>query len=156
VSGKVTPIGVARFDNGQRVFVRQDYAGLPVNQWGKVVRLRRGDHGAWVALDKWHERCPFPITDARGTHILTYPECCSSFEPPAPAARGCRRCGECEGQPHHWLTSMPECPEGGEAFIPCKHCDARARVCDECCEGPVWPADANNRRCELCNAPGGV
>jgi hypothetical protein len=70
------------------------------------------------------------------------------------ALRTCRRCVECRDQPHHWLTSMPECPEGGEPFIPCKHCDARAGVCGECAEGAVWPPDA--KLCELCNAPGGV
>jgi hypothetical protein len=51
----------------------------------------------------------------------------------------CRRCTECVGEQHHWLTAMPECPEGGEPFIPCKHCDARAALCDECFEGPIWP-----------------
>lgn len=68
----------------------------------------------------------------------------------------CRRCIECLGEDHHWLTSIPECPEGGEPFIRCKHCDARAGICIECAEGPVWPPTTNNERCELCNAPEGV
>lgn len=68
----------------------------------------------------------------------------------------CRRCGDCRDQPHHWLTSMPECPEGGEPYIACQHCPARAAVCNDCGEGAVWPPILNNKRCELCNAPGGV
>lgn len=51
---------------------------------------------------------------------------------------------------------MPECPEDGEPFIPCKHCDARAGLCDECCECPVWPVVSNQKLCVDCqygNAP---
>lgn len=62
----------------------------------------------------------------------------------------CRRCTECEGQEHHWLTSMPECPEGGEPFISCKHCDERAALCEECGEAPVWPIVSNQPLCADC------
>lgn len=71
-------------------------------------------------------------------------------------ATSCRRCFECAGLEHHWLTSVPECPEGSEPFIPCKHCDARAAVCDDCGEGAVWPPAPNNKLCDECSAPGGA
>ena len=70
------------------------------------------------------------------------------------AAETCRRCTECVGEEHHWLTSMPECPEDGEPFIPCKHCDARAAVCDECFEAPVWPIMSNQPLCASCRLEG--
>jgi hypothetical protein len=55
----------------------------------------------------------------------------------------CRRCSECVPEwPHHWMTYLPECPEGAEPFYPCKHCDARAAVC-EGCDGPVFPRVSN-------------
>ena len=41
----------------------------------------------------------------------------------------CRRCAECVGQDHHWLP-VPE--EDSDWFFPCKHCDARAPVCEDC------------------------
>ena len=147
--------GLARLDLGQRVYVIRDESDGAIGEWGNVVRLRRSDEGAWVRLDKRHDRCPFPADDeSRSTYVLTYPECCSSVAPERPES--CRRCIECEGEAHHWLTSMPECPEGGEPFISCKHCDARAAICEECFEGPVWPPTTSEQRCELCSAPGGV
>lgn len=149
-------MSVARLDVGQRVYVLRDWAGDPVGAWGAVVRQRWGKPGAWVRLDVRHTRCPFPPdAEDRATWILTSPDRCSSFAP-APGA-ACRRCLECIGQAHHWLTSMPDASlmaAGGDPFIPCKHCDARAGVCSECCEGAVWPATGD--KCELCLAPGGV
>lgn len=146
-------MSVARLDVGQRVYVLRDESYGAILLWGTVVRLRFAG-GAWVRLDRRHERCPFPADDeTRSTWVLTYADCCSSVEPPS-----CRRCSECTRQPHHWLTSMPEFEpaDGGEPYIPCKHCDARAGICGECAEGPVWPPTTNNQRCELCNAPEGV
>lgn len=64
-------------------------------------------------------------------------------------ATTCRRCVECQGEEHHWLT-LPECPEEGEPYFPCKHCNARAGVCDLCCEVPVWPIMSNQPLCEDC------
>lgn len=66
----------------------------------------------------------------------------------------CRRCTECVGEEHHWLTSMPECPEDGEPFIPCKHCDARAALCEECFEAPVWPIVSDQPLCSGCRLEG--
>lgn len=66
------------------------------------------------------------------------------------ASEACRRCVECAGQQHHWLTSMPECPENGEPFIPCKHCDARSAVCEDCFDGAVWPPDRDPPLCSDC------
>lgn len=51
----------------------------------------------------------------------------------------CRRCTECLGEEHHWLTSIPEerVLDGvSEWVFICKHCDAVSRaidcgVCDE-------------------------
>lgn len=151
-----SPRGLARLDLGQRMYVVRDENGAAVGAWGTVARLRYSDrHHAWIRLDMRHERCSFPADDAsRSTWLLTYAAYCTSVEP-APAPR-CRRCVECVGQPHHWLTSVPEFPEVGEPYVPCKHCDARAAVCEECWEGPVWPPTTNNQRCELCNAQGGA
>lgn len=42
---------------------------------GTVVRMRRSDNGAWVALDKRIDYvCPFPADDSRATHVLVFPE----------------------------------------------------------------------------------
>lgn len=80
--------GLARLDAGQRVYVVLDESSEAIGQWGTVVRLRRGDNGAWVKLDARHERCPFPADDAtRRTNVLTYPACCSSVAP-APSKGG--------------------------------------------------------------------
>lgn len=67
-----------RFKDGQRVMVKLDESGEPIGVQGTVARLRRADHGAWIALDERHERCPFPADDAHGraTHIMAYPEDC--------------------------------------------------------------------------------
>lgn len=67
-----------RFTNGQRVFVRHDRDGEPIDRWCTVARLMRADDGAWIALDERHERCPFPENDeTRSTHIMAYPDSCS-------------------------------------------------------------------------------
>jgi len=63
-------------------------------------------------------------------------------------ADSCRRCSECTGELHHWLTSMPECPDEGP-FIPCKHCPARADVCVRCGDAPVFPP-RDDDWCEGC------
>jgi len=143
-------VSVSRLKLGQRVYVVSDEAGAPVGAWGNVARECFRRALAWVRLDARHERCPFPAdNECRATWILTVPEHCSSVEPAPAPVTGCRRCLECAGQAHHWITSMPECPEGGEPFIACKHCDARASLCDDCGEGPVWPS-SNGGLCEEC------
>jgi len=72
-------MSLARLDLGQRVYVLRDESNGAIAAWGTVTRLRRSDAGAWVKLDTRHERCPFPPDDAtRSTHVLTYPELCSS------------------------------------------------------------------------------
>jgi hypothetical protein len=118
--------------------------GGPWNGVREVLRARRAAQGLDVDA-------PDPETafDEHGWLKARGASC-------EPARATCRRCLECIGQDHHWLTSMPECPEGGEPFIPCKHCPARAGVCVECGEGPVWPSTTHIQRCEICNAPGGV
>jgi hypothetical protein len=73
---------------------------------------------------------------------------CVDVEP----LKGCRRCTECEGQEHHWL--MADCTnEDGtpcEPFIPCKHCHARAGVCDRCDDGVIFPVVAGRTLCDAC------
>jgi hypothetical protein len=58
-------------------------------------------------------------------------------------ATDCRRCSECQGEPHHFLPDDAEFEDDDgnecEPRIPCKHCDVKAGICDECM-GPVWPA----------------
>lgn len=52
---------------------------------GTVVRMRRCDDGAWIALDtrlgapldRVH---PFPADDSRATHVLAFPEDCSELQ----------------------------------------------------------------------------
>ena len=73
-------MSVARFDNGQRVWVRRDHRGERIEIWGTVCRLRRADEGAWINLDERHDACPFPADEPRGKHIMAYPEDCSSAE----------------------------------------------------------------------------
>lgn len=72
-------MSLSKFTSGQRVFVARNWEGHEVNALGTVRRLRRGDEGAWIALDVRDERsCPFPAADARGTHILAYPADCDA------------------------------------------------------------------------------
>lgn len=52
-------------------------------------------------------------------------------------ARACRACSECDGN-HHFSESGLEIPGGGTAFFTCKHCPARAHVCEQC-DGPIFP-----------------
>jgi hypothetical protein len=82
----LTVLFIPRFREGQRVRVlwcaRDE--GTPVNAVGTVVRLRRADEGAWIALDKRHEHAafhPFPAEDesGRGTHLLAYPDECEAI-----------------------------------------------------------------------------
>lgn len=49
----------------------------------------------------------------------------------------CPACGECEGN-HHFSESGLQVPESGEPFFECKHCEAKAHICEEC-EGPIYP-----------------
>lgn len=68
---------MSAFSNGQRVHVVRDADGNAVGLNGAVVRLRRADAGAWIALDERSPHCPFPETDAnRSTHIMAYPDDC--------------------------------------------------------------------------------
>ena len=42
---------------------------------------------------------------------------------------GCRRCGECRGQAHHWCSEIltEDCER-----LQCKHCEATADLCEDC------------------------
>ncbi len=73
---------VTRFRDGQRVLVMSidEVPGRIPPTEGTVVRLRRGDDGAWVALDQRLDvpgAHPFPAEDQRGRHVLVYPENCA-------------------------------------------------------------------------------
>jgi hypothetical protein len=81
----------ARLKNGQRVLVSWcgefDVRRLMPPAAGTVVRVRRGDDGAWVALDVRREEAmhPFPADDERGSHVLVYPEGCKPIKREASA-----------------------------------------------------------------------
>jgi hypothetical protein len=66
----------------------------------------------------------------------------------------CRRCIECEGQEHHWLVWLAEVKPGQEPEVPCKHCDAKAPLCERCCDGVVWPlpTEGEPAHCDVCTA----
>lgn len=51
----------------------------------------------------------------------------------------CRRCSECTGQKHHWMTATPDADGDGDIVVQCKHCDAETygAMCDIC--GAVFP-----------------
>lgn len=61
----------------------------------------------------------------------------------------CRRCIECADSEHHWSTEMlgfatqepdhPAAKAGCDVWFECKHCDAWAAVCEDCCEEPRAP-----------------
>lgn len=70
---------LTRFENGQLVRV---VSGSLAGERGRVVRLRRCDDMAWVALSRRlphlaAARCfPFPEEDSRATWVLLGPEEC--------------------------------------------------------------------------------
>lgn len=70
-----------RFKGGQRVRVLRNADGVELGAVGSVVRLRRCDDMAWVALEarSTNESAhPFPADDDRGTHVLAAPEDCEA------------------------------------------------------------------------------
>lgn len=74
-----------RFRDNQRVFVLRNDAGVSVMAVGTVVRLRRADSSAWIALDERIEGRnvhPFPADDdaGRATHVLAMPDGCTPLE----------------------------------------------------------------------------
>ncbi len=69
----------------------------------------------------------------------------------------CRRCSECVGQEHHFLEHAAE-PEGDDdsmwfAGYVCKHCEAKADICDGC-DGPIYPITGASQ-CPECDAGNG-
>lgn len=70
--------------DGQRVWVRAvgefESLSLPVAAVGAVVRMRRGDDGAWIRLDRRQQEQfhPFGVGDERENHVLAYPENCDA------------------------------------------------------------------------------
>ena len=74
----------------------------------------------------------------------------------------CRRCSECQGENHHWLEHCDDPAEVAEPFVGyvCKHCDARAEMCDAC-SGAVEPGhvcdfgEEGPFVCPGCHAVGG-
>lgn len=67
-----------RFKDNQRVRV---LVGALTGREGTVVRLRRGDDGAWVNMDA--ELPPrlraFPAKDQRARHAMLYPDECEAI-----------------------------------------------------------------------------
>jgi len=73
------------FRLGQRVTVSAvgQYEEITIDppMAGRIVRLRRGDNAAWIALDTRSDAAgahPFPADDehGRGIHVLAYPDDC--------------------------------------------------------------------------------
>lgn len=61
----------------------------------------------------------------------------------------CRRCSECPGEEHHWLQPEHD-PKTDRSFVPCKHCDAEALLCEVCFECAVWPIVGDAPVCGDC------
>lgn len=55
---------------------------------------------------------------------------------PEQASTACRRCSDCEGENHHWIEEADE--KTGWCGYLCKHCPARAEMCDDC-DGVIEP-----------------
>jgi hypothetical protein len=69
------------FRNSQRVIVVEPSSPL-FGKTGIVVRLRYGDHGAWVRMD---ENIPeaiarFSVGDDRRNDIILYPDQCNALK----------------------------------------------------------------------------
>jgi hypothetical protein len=65
----------------------------------------------------------------------------------------CRRCSECRGEEHHWMTAIPDVWEDdGTMIIPCKHCEAvaTALMCDNCGDVEPLPPDTEEPDDYLC------
>jgi hypothetical protein len=80
---------MTRFSLGQRVSVRSCLCRdmLTIVQFakprhGRVMRLRRCDSGAWVALDErtTYAVHPFPPGNTREAYVLTSPELCTEIK----------------------------------------------------------------------------
>jgi hypothetical protein len=59
------------FSNGQRVKVTE---GDDAGKTGTVVRVRRGDDGAWIRLDTEPAHPNFLAQDERHNDVMLYPE----------------------------------------------------------------------------------
>jgi hypothetical protein len=49
----------------------------------------------------------------------------------------CRACSECDGN-HHFAEPMFDFQNDGDPVYVCKHCEARAHICEQC-DGPIFP-----------------
>lgn len=89
--------------------------------------------------------------DSTGPSEYREGECMPGLTPAgvlAELTRECRRCSECPGGPHHWLQPDHD-PETNRCFVPCKHCDVEAALCEACFECAVWPP-RHGTVCEDC------
>lgn len=56
----------------------------------------------------------------------------------------CRRCIDCLGQAHHWMTIIATADPMGDIIVPCKHCDETTLGVDcEAC-GEIVPAASSH------------
>jgi hypothetical protein len=114
----------------------------------QVGRLRGVIGNAHAHALSAHESTANPVTKIRLSLIVR------ELESEVPCSRidvhdhdgvpcvtsGCRRCSECRGENHHWLEESAPPPPNGDGFngYVCKHCPARAEMCDGC-GGAVEP-----------------
>lgn len=61
----------------------------------------------------------------------------------------CRRCGECRESEHHWIDANSPLFD-----YRCKHCDAVASDCPDCCGSGQEDMHADGTPCETCGGPG--
>lgn len=75
----------------------------------------------------------------------------------------CRRCSECQGYSHHWLSNPNFGSDDNRAYeFECKHCEAAGEECPVC-DGrgsvsgrSLCPVEEFPDTCQLCNGEGVV
>lgn len=60
----------------------------------------------------------------------------NEHQPGSPELQPCRQCSECDGL-HHWLDTCGDDDDPEPRWV-CKHCDARADMC-ELCDDVIFP-----------------
>ena len=61
----------------------------------------------------------------------------------------CRRCVECAGMTHHWISN-DECEGPDDPEFVCKHCDAIGETCRACC----GDGGLEDETCQACGGEG--
>lgn len=135
----------------ESVRAREALKGMLDAQAESVVGLLNEKRGLLEKLEEWA-----PIVEAVGmarnvNDVEFFALAIQRFDSLDKAMRpGCRRCSDCEDQPHHWIA---ESSDDGEAWFACKHCAERAEACDEC-EDAVYPTTGQSV-CGACTSERG-